>query len=367
MTLVIGASVALATAGCRDYYYEAQAYFANTTREPVTVRLLELEAEVSCASLSGRSGEALAHRELFGNGKAYEVGPGEALPLSLSNEADGASRGKCAVLLQMLGQPDRVVAWPMGLSAETEGTLAPLKDEEFRRVSVRLEGAGAIQGLAIGDALEVTPLPLVSSVGAEPRTSAPSFGWSGLASSESGVRLWKRDSLPDGCLSVELGPSRDEATPLYLCLPDWAFPFEVDDMLSVTAEELAVPASSYDGRGSQARHLRLVSESPPRQLELWLNASPTSPSNVRASSTSGGGYRTPCGGYAAPLSVKLPQEGTTLTVGAVLERKTTGYRRLTLLGRADDMLVAPDDCGDDYGALGPRLDLLTLEEWENTP
>jgi hypothetical protein len=369
LTPVLAGVVTFATTGCPSYYYEAQAYFANTTREPVSVRVLELEAETACARLSGRSREALAHRELFGEGKTYEVGPGEALPLSLgTDDLSGSASSKCAVLLQMVGHPDQIVTWPKGLSAETDSKLAPVPDRDFRRVSIRLEGAGTLQGLAIGDALEVTPLPPASSAADAPKESAPSFGWSGLASSRTGVRLWTREVLPDGCLSLELGVTQNDAARLYLCLPDWAFPFEVDQVLDVVSEEVPISSPSYYGRGSRARHLKLGSASPHRQLELWLNASANLPSYVQqASAASGAGYRTPCGGYADPLTVTYGLEGAILTVGAVTERKDAGYRRRVLLGRADDMLVAPDACGDEYGALGARFDLLTLEEWEDTP
>jgi len=108
-------------AGCEPYHYSSVAYFANATREPVTVRIQALQAQLDCAHVNRRSLELLGHRDLFEPQATYTVEAGSALPL----EQD--SRGCGAVLVQILGFADQFVFCSSGLYARTtESELAHL-------------------------------------------------------------------------------------------------------------------------------------------------------------------------------------------------------------------------------------------------
>jgi hypothetical protein len=358
------ASAAMAL-GCGGYFYSSRAYFANTTREQVKVRVQKLLADVDCSRVKGRSGELLGRRLLFGEATTYEVEPGEALPLDYEDEGSSWPRKEgCAALVQVLGFPDQLVFWPPDARfVQIATTRAEADRADFREQSLALEGHGEVKGLAAGSGLEVTPLPPLAA-GVQAINDPPAaLGWSGVPRAGADFVLLRREALPDGCMSLELGRDLSSSWPLFLCAPDWSFPFAAGDELGVSAEELAPPPSNTypPVSTSPARHLRISSGG--RDLGIWLNVS-KSPIEAATLMTGQGapGRQTGCGAYVEPASLALPAINRGLAPGEEATLAVPGGTSRVLLGRAEDVLVAREACGPEYSTLGARFDLLILHE-----
>lgn len=356
---------ALGLLGCRDYFYESRAYFANTTREPIKVRVQTLLAEVDCARVKGRSAELLGRRELFGEPVNYDVAAGEALPLDLAeDDFSGSQQEHCAVVVQVLGFPDQLVFWARDASSvRTETKMAEANSSSFLAQSLALEGHGELKGLAAGQGLEVTPLPPLASGMAIVSDAPTSLGWSGASLAGSDFVLQRRDALPDGCLTLELGKDSSPSRPLFLCAPSWSFPFVIGDRLSVTFEDLAPPTSPYGARSEapRATHLTVTKPDARIKLDIWLNASQSQlAATGRITGQTASGRHTACGAYVASTSVELPGM-LLLAPGEDVERTSAGRHSHAFLGRADEVLVAPDTCGPEHSSLGTRVDLLILD------
>ena len=358
---------ALGLLGCPGYHYSSRAFFANATREPVKVRVQELLADVDCVKAEGRSAELLGHRKLFGKAVTYELKAGEALPLDSGDEGFSESqRERCAVLVQVIGFPDQLVFWARGAhSVETETTLADAKDPRFLAQSLTLEGHGDLKGLAVGQGLEVTALPPLGSGMAAPSDVPAALGWSGTPPLATKFSLLARDMLPDGCWSLRFDVAG--GWPMFLCAPDWSLPFAVGDELQVVAEELAPASSSSSGfgapdEGPRARRLRISKPDNGAKFEMWLNASQPQVTAVGPVLGLGNaGRHTACGAYVESASVELPALKPVLLPGDEREATVASRHLRVLLGRAEDVLVAPDACGTEYSSLGVRFDLLMLD------
>jgi hypothetical protein len=368
LSLLVGAAGLL---GCPGYFYVSRAYFTNSTREPVKVRVQQLAAEVECTKVEGRSAELLAHRELFADPVTYEVPPGEALPLDLDDEYLSGQQGRrCAALVQVLGFPDQVVFWRSNASSvQIETKRAELDNSRFVAQSLTLEGYGEVKGLAAGKGLEVTALPPLAARTEALVDSPALLGWSGTPRTGAGFVLQRRSELPDGCWSLLFEKGLDADWPLFLCAPGWSFPFEVGDEVAVTAEELVMQSNGYGAVDDEPKARHLTISGARAKLVIWLNASkaqvPAAGSIVRRDQP---GRRTACGAYVEPLSVELPALKLVVAPGEEVEAAVSGRHWRVLLGRADDVLVAPDTCGAAYSSLGARFDLLMLDEpAETTP
>ena len=354
----------LALLGCPGYHYTSRAYFANATREPVKVRLQELVADVDCSRMKGRSAELLAQRKLFGKPVTYEVMAGEALPLQVrDDDLSNSQRSDCAVLVQVLGFPDQLVFWPDdAMPVQTESTRAEGHDASFRAQSLTLEGHGEVKGLAAGEGLEVTPVPPVASGMAAPSDAPALLGWSGTPRTGTDFVLLRHDTLPDGCASLELGKSLEGSWPLFVCAPAWSLPFEIGDELYVTVQDLTPESTGFRSEdGARAGHLTIAEPNNGARLEIWLNASKPQVAAVEVVTGLGsGGRHTACSAYVEPASVQLVALKPALTPGQDSEAMALGRRTRAFLGRADDVLIAPDACSNEHSSLGARFDLLML-------
>jgi len=256
-----------------------------------------------------------------------------------------------------------LVYWPPDTpSVTTESKLAKLSSPGFVHNSLRLEGHGEVKGLAHGGALEVSAL---SALGAaeQPVVSSSVLGWSGRPLS--GKQLLKsRQRLPDGCWSIALGETSSQS--FYLCAPEWGFPFEVGDMLTVTAEERPLTAPAYGEVPSVARHLSV--QVADVKMELWLNAVQSQVPEVgQVVELEGEGRRTGCGAYADPLSIEVLPLRSSLLPNEQGKLVNAGRLTRALLGRADRILVAPEICTPEYASLGSRFDLLIVTTPEPSP
>jgi hypothetical protein len=340
------AALATTTAGCPDGpLYSSKVYFANLTREPVTVRVQALLAEVDCNGLAGRATSALT-RSAFTPFASYELGPGRALPLEVVTRGweDDQSFAMCgAALVQVVGIPDQIVFWSGELGDLTIDTdLANVADPRFDRQSLRLEGTPGLERLVSGTALESTPAPPFGTPALVEEPPRP-FGWSGAR--PIGNRLiTRKEPLPDGCLSLEL-EAPWERTLSFFCGPAWGFPFEVGETVEFAGQNL-----TFEGMG----------EPPTKRVALSFGVDTESVSD-RPSRTAPA-YVTACGAFVEPLEVAVA--GVTLSAGQEHEQQTASGITRYLLGRAERVLVASPDCELERAALGARYDLLVLESRE---
>jgi hypothetical protein len=360
LSLLAGASVLL---GCPGYHYTSRAYFANATRESVKVRVQELVADVDCRRMKGRSAELLAQRELFGDPVTYEVQAGQALPLDVRDDDFSMSQSvHCAVLVQILGFSDQLVFWAEdAASVRTESTRAEVNNSGFVAQSLTLEGSGEVKGLAAGEGLEVTPLPPLASGMAAANDTPALLGWSGTPRTGRDFELLRHDTLPDGCSSLELGKQLEMSWPLFLCAPAWSLPFEIGDKLQLTVQDLPPASDGSEADGARARQLSIARPSDGARLEIWLNASTSQVAVVESVVGRGtDGRHTACSAYVEPASVELKALKPALEPGEEREAILAGRRSRAFLGRADDVLIAPDACPKEHSSLGVRFDLLML-------
>jgi hypothetical protein len=135
------------------------------------------------------------------------------------------------------------------------------------------------------------------------------------------------------------------------------------------AQELAPDSSNsgssglgVEGEGPRSRRLTISRLDNGTKLDIWLNA--VKPQVAAVGSVLGlgdAGRRTACGAYVEPASVELLALKQVLVPGDEAEATISSRHTRVFLGRADDVLVAPDSCGTEYSSLGARFDLLLLD------
>ncbi|MDX2055609.1 MAG: hypothetical protein SFV15_24620 [Polyangiaceae bacterium] len=338
------------------------AYFANATREPVTVRIQALQAQMDCTHVNRRSRELLASRDLFEPQATYTLQAGSALPLELDSRSCGA------VIVQILGFSDQLVFWSDRLYAHTTETeFAPLAKPGFREQALILEGDGEDRVLANGALLEVTALPPASPSDLVAVPMAISFGWSGEPPPGL-VSVERKETLADGCLSVGL-LGAGGSSKLFLCVPTWGFPYEVGDSLRFTLFQPEI--YEYDGynyRVTRSAYRKLLmqgaTEADPK-VELWVNHSTLdqqflskfTPIDQPAS-------RTRCGAQTIPLAVEVLPLKRELLAGQEVQVSNAGLTTHFMLGRAEQVVVAPRACPGGYSSAGAHVDLLVVKTWE---
>jgi hypothetical protein len=332
--------------GCPDTpFYSAPAFFANTTHEPVQVRIFELSAAVSCDDVSGRSGEMLGPAA-FDGGALYNVGAGELMPLAYEDQYVLPSSETCgASVVQVAGLPPLRVFWPERACA-SQDVLVDADDPRARSCAVRLEGGAGLWDYAVGSALEGA---FVSDIPPSALEPARPFGWSGRVLAGN-VVLERIDELPDGCLAVEHSSGAQRST-AYLCVPSWAFPFTVGSSVLFAAPVASAVAE-------KRLTVTTTDATPLIQLSIVMG-SLTPPPNMTFEAL-GGGYFTRCGAFVEPLGLRPTGADTAFGAGEVFELATTGIPLRVMAGRSERTLVAPTSCGVERTLLQARFDWLSL-------
>jgi hypothetical protein len=367
-TTLLGLSVGLGACGDPPYY-DSEAFFANTTRQSVNVRVLELSAAVDCESVSGSACERLTE-SAFAFERMYAVAPGQALPLEYEEEAwrsggvggttgGGTSRtpsgeAACgAAVVQIVGLPSTCVFWKAegGTSSEQRASVA---DAAFRRRSIRLEGTKGLHRLATGAGLESGTL--LSTPAGEPTRL---LGFSGRAAAQNNV-IETVTELPDGCLAIGhrvLNTTGTTPSTIYLCAPRSAFPFAVGSQVSISI--------SSERLGGEFLTITEFGGTFPRRLELFMNARTENRQSDPTFAPLEGGHVTRCGAYVENLGLETLTG--VLAAGEMTETTLNGVRTRTLLGRAERVVVAPSTCETARATLGIRYDLLTVVSPETDP
>ena len=295
-----------------------QAFIVNHTGAQQTVRARFLVADVDCDGLENRIADALS-RDLFGEGTTYTIRPNEVLPLNR-----GAFDPECdAVLLNIDGMPETIAFWRDVPLREVESTM-PDATEDLRR--------GAIQLLSLGTdvRIETREVTLVESRDriAGVCTSGPAYDWTAPVSAQL-LDAWTitgNTTTLDGCRRVDIESSTERSETLFLCLPEWAFPFQV-------GEEVQVRATDYE--------LHVIGDT--AELRVDQMSGDTRYFGHRARLEAGEcGARTECGAYVVPAELTIG--GAVVTPEREVEL-VDGNGRLTVgVGRAEHIITASPDC-----------------------
>lgn len=312
---------------------ETQGFIVNHTGSPVTVRVRVLEADLDCDAVEERVADALS-RDLFGEGTTYVIQANEVLPIGA-----GAFNPACdAALLNIDGLSETIAFWNDIPAREIETRLA--ETEEIRAGGIRLTWSGS--------GIETNDVTLVEARARVPGTcaSGPAYGWStpSTIESTSSWTLLASESTVDGCLRAELESELGHIETLFVCLPEWAFPFEVGETLMLGGAEG-----------------RLYVESHRAELRVEQMEENTRYFGYRARLEPGEcGARTACGAFVMSSQVTVADEPLTPERSVEL---VDGNERVTFgVGRAEHILAASPECEPSRTIAREYAEIVVLRE-----
>jgi hypothetical protein len=141
-----------------------------------------------------------------------------------------------------------------------------------------------------------------------------------------------------------------------LCIPDWAFPFEEGEVLSVVEEltddgGIALRITRYDDVNDLDQ-----------RLSIWNRSTKLAGSQAKAvvGADCIGGL-TECGAYVRPIEVELKDKDEGVLLGgdqADLDVKSDDIR--LLVGAGSEVAWSSTRCTGEEQELGPRVNLLEL-------
>lgn len=310
-----------------------QAFIVNHTGAPVTVRVRVLQADIDCDGVEGRVADALS-RDLFGEGTTYVMQANEVLPLN-----GGAFDPECdAALLNIDGLSETIAFWNDLPTREVATRLAA--SEDLVRGGIRLRWTGS--GIETNDVTLAEARSRVAGVCA----SGPSYAWSAPSTTEysSTWTLLSSETTLDGCLRVDVDSPVSYTETLFLCLPEWAFPFEVGEALQLEATE---------------SHLHVQGER--AELRVEQMEENTRYFGYRARLESGEcGARIECGAYVMSTRLTIADELVTPERSVEL---IDGNERVTVgVGRAEHILAASPECEPSRSLARQYAEIVVLRE-----
>jgi hypothetical protein len=184
------------------------------------------------------------------------------------------------------------------------------------------------------------------------------FTWLSLA--QGFLTIGERRRPDAGCLEVDWFEGEGDTTPetQRLCVPDWAFPFEEGETLSV------VQVAREDG-GRSLRVTRFEGSKIATQLEIWNDASDFDGSQIKAlSALDCVGELSSCGAYVRPIEVTVRGSDDVLHAGG--DTEISGKDSLqthVLIGNARDVAWTSGACSGGDARLGVRANALELREY----
>jgi hypothetical protein len=352
----VAALACVATTGSDDEESDGQddlPQIENDTGDPLAVIVASTEGAGGCGLYRDdrisalTAGAFIAPRELV-----MQDGARAALPV-------GSSAGRCgAASIGLPGGQTLLVFWR---DLDEIESLAPDDDERWRARRVRISGGEGDFAFDIGEDLETFELG-----GEPPEPTCPEIApahtleFTALAAAQGFFELGELRAADDGCLEVDwFAPAGDTSPDTQrLCVPDWAFPFEVGEQLSLVQE--------IDPLGPRALSVtRHGGDGVDRQLLIWNDA------DELAGSRATGlrpldcvGVVSACGAYVRPLELEIRgreeplQSGDELTVEGEAPKET----RL-LVGAARDVAWSSGTCEGGDARVGARVSLLELRSY----
>ncbi len=183
--------------------------------------------------------------------------------------------------------------------------------------------------------------------------------WSGTVNfAQQSWLLTTIDELPGGCQELGMLPETSQPSEnlahMYLCLPDGAFPFQLDDTLTI----------------SQALGLNTLSIRNQNMTELLVLSRVN---NLDGAGLDGellvedcNGIRTDCGALVFPVAANIDGVGEVLTGSSTALPKVGNLDRTLFIGNAELVRGAPTSCGPDIKAQTISADLVVVYTAENS-
>ncbi len=179
---------------------------------------------------------------------------------------------------------------------------------------------------------------------------------SALAAAGGFYELGERMRDADDCLLIEWFAQSGDAAPdtQRLCIPDWAFPFEEGETLSVSEHQY----------GSGERRLRITryeEEVLRLSLTVWNNATLLEESHAHALVAEDCvGELDACGAYLRPVQIELGGDLGVLVPGNEADLGEGNDDIRMLVGAGRDVGWSAPACSDELLRVGPTVNLLEL-------
>ena len=325
----------------------------NDTGDRLTVVVASTEGAGGCSlyrddRISALTADAfVAARELV-----LDDGARAALPVA----SDGRRCGAASISLP--GGEGVLVFWR---DLDAIERLAPDDDERWRARRVRVEGGQGAFDFLVGDDLATFELG-----GEPPEPTCPepevvhTLEFTALAAAQGFFEVGEVRTGEDGCFEVDWFAVGADTSPdtQRLCLPDWAFPFEAGEQLSVVQE--------IDPLGPRA--LRITRHEGDRidlQLLVWNDAAELDGSRVAAlRPVECVGALSSCGAYVRPLELEVRGRDEPLQSGdeATVEGSEPEETRL-LVGAAREVAWSRHGCEGAEARVGAHASVLELRRY----
>lgn len=329
MAIALGAFACMATSWPQP---TTQALLVNHTLSEQTVRVRFLNADMDCDAIEARVADALS-RDLFGDGTTYTLAVNRVLPLS----AAGFDPPCDAVLLHVDGMPETIAFWSDINAEEFDAFLTP--DLNLPRGAIQLLPADE------GVTLETEDVTLVETREHLPNTCThgSAYQWTALPESDLEWQVDAKTRTADGCFRLELSGEVGART-LFMCLPEWALPFEAEDLVTV----IATPTSLHvQGDTEELRVVQLI-----ENARYWGRRASVVASECAA--------RTECGAYVMPAELRY---GDAIVRQDMPLELVDGNRRITVgVGRAENVIAGAPGCDSSRRMAGQYAEMVMLRE-----
>jgi hypothetical protein len=234
-----------------------------------------------------------------------------------------------------------------------------LPDDDARRSARRvvLRGQTNRFRFEIGDDLNQLELS-DEPVGSTCSESVPDYSLeaSALALTPGFYEVGEMTRDADDCLEVEWFAQSGDTEPdtQRLCVPDWAFPFEEGETLSVSEIQL----ESGERRLRITRYDETVFD---QQLTIWNDASVLTDSHIAklvAADCIGALHE--CGAYIRPIEIELRGDEGVVVSGDEVDLTDRSDDIRMIVGAGRDVAWTAAACGGEEARVGPRVNLLEL-------
>jgi hypothetical protein len=357
--VALGACACLATAGIDekeggDDKRTDVPELENATDAPIAVVLSATDGIGGCA-LYRNDRIGVLTRSAFGEARVVTIEAGKRVPLTTAGK-DVLDCGAAA--LRLPDGSDEFVFWRDLKAIES---FVPPADDRRQKRRVVISGTKDRFDIEIGEELarfdidKEPPEPSCDPIAAE-----PTLEWSPLADAQGFFRLSEIRTTDDGCFELDwLSPNADtEVDTQRLCVPDWAFPFEQDEVLAITQQ--------VDDEGARVLHIgRIDDDKLKTELVIWNGVSKAGNSRIDGiQPVDCVGAVTACGAYVRPVELKVHGRDETLRVGEEADVKGDGAKTTRVLaGIGRDVGWPAPDCEGDQAIVGTRVSFLELRTY----
>jgi hypothetical protein len=322
--------------------------FVNDSEETLIVHIASTEGAGGCRIYrEDRAGVLTAHA--FAARRERVLKPGERASL-VATEADAS----CGAAWIALPDGSEVIVYWRDLEKIT--TFAE-DDSRFAARRVTLRGETNRFRFELGDdlsKLELSDEPIGGTCAGE----APEYSLeaSALAGAGGFYQLGESSRDADDCLVVEWFAQSGDTEPdmQRLCVPQWAFPFEESEILSVSEH-------SYASGERRLRITRYEGSALNQSLTIWNDATLLEESHVHALVAEDCvGDVDACGAYVRPIQIELGGDMGVLVPGNEADLSEGNDDVRMLVGAGRDVGWSAPGCSAALSRVGATVNLLEL-------